>query len=257
MLASRYLTPPIVPENRAMKFVDIRFDHLRTLWRERVLVRWVASLWALYGVLAAARDEMLSPDAAEKLRIPKLIPQITLAWWIVVALTILLMWVFEASFKVDKKRQSRIAELSPGDALVVAFDPADTRCVRPYRSLRVPLGERYSILLTNRSGRSLQEIAVIAHASWFTSYAIAHTIKGGSVRRDEPVHVFEGESLHPGASDAVPLVDLRFPAGSRNPNDLFSNKQQFSVEVRARDTETVRLNFEYDPDARPMLRTMA
>ncbi len=40
-----------------------------------------------------------------------MIPHISLAWWLVVALAIIIVWIFEASFRVTANRDVQISEL--------------------------------------------------------------------------------------------------------------------------------------------------
>ncbi|MFL5239738.1 MAG: hypothetical protein ACJ8EL_19515 [Rhizomicrobium sp.] len=112
-----------------MQFVKARFSHVRALLREHVWERWAGLGWLLYGFFVAFRDEIPNPGDKERWRIIAMIPHLSLAWWVAVALAILTAWIFEASFKRQRRSDEAFLALKKKyDALqegpTVSFDPS-------------------------------------------------------------------------------------------------------------------------------------
>ena len=88
-----------------------RIEHLIALYRERVLGKWFTLAWLLVGLISFAKTEGLSPSQQEKWQFIHVIPPISLAWWVAIAVMILFSWSVEASFRNRRKAQLEIDRL--------------------------------------------------------------------------------------------------------------------------------------------------
>jgi hypothetical protein len=71
--------------------------------QQKLWGKWIEADWSTLGIWIAARDEFWRPQDEDKWRIINMIPHISLAWWLVGALAIVIVWIFEASFRVTEK----------------------------------------------------------------------------------------------------------------------------------------------------------
>ncbi|HEY1806071.1 MAG TPA: hypothetical protein VGG45_16475 [Terracidiphilus sp.] len=233
-----------------------RFSYLGILWREGVWGRWIGGAYFLLALYVFIRDDFWLPTDTSKWWIISMIPHLSLSWWLFGAALILCFWIFEASFRLYAKAKSEIANRSPENALRLTFDVADSRCLRAAetRYSDEPSGEFYSILVQNRSGKSISNISIRGLPSWFTSTILAMAATGRSTRRQATVVLRDIAELDPDATDVVELFGLSYSPESRNSEHILNNVQTFTLEGRARHTKTVSLTLEYDPKSRPMLR---
>ncbi len=76
-------------------------DLMRGVWSA------VAIAWGLVGGLTLIRDNLLTPEKRQPFETLALLPKVTLAWWLAIALLILLCGVFEGSFRVRREERSQ------------------------------------------------------------------------------------------------------------------------------------------------------
>ena len=88
-----------------------RGRHFTALWKERLWGKWLGAAYFLVGLLVFIRDEFLRPESRDQWAIINLIPHFSLAWWLAGALTILCIWLFEASFRITKHLEAEKAEI--------------------------------------------------------------------------------------------------------------------------------------------------
>lgn len=89
-----------------------RFTYFKALWKEGLWEKWLSIPWNAWGVFSFIRDELWRPSDEGKGRIINMIPHLSLAWWLVGAFIIIIIWLFEASFRHTKKLDTQIEELS-------------------------------------------------------------------------------------------------------------------------------------------------
>ncbi len=167
--------------------------------------------------------------------------------WIVIFLSKLIYWpYYELRQLRSKLRRS----------LEILFDPADQNYVRPIHELYGSTGECFSIGILNPTENTIHDVKVRALTSWFTREVIAAGRLGRSVDHHYPVDVLEIPSLHPHAPEILQLFVLSYHSASDDPAYLFNTVQRFTIEALGKDTPAIRKQFEYNPDARPMLRMM-
>lgn len=88
------------------------FNELRS---ERLFVRFVGGLWALWGTLAFFRDELGIPNL-DRWKFVNLVVQISGHTWLLIGLVLLVVWVIESSFRVLNRMRLRNIELSKIDS---------------------------------------------------------------------------------------------------------------------------------------------
>lgn len=94
----------------AVRAIHRRFRFLAVLWREGIWGRWAAAAWGAYGVFAAFRDEILS-NYEDRLKVLSLVPNLSGTLWCTVAVLVMTVWLFEASYRVHVKTGDRIEAL--------------------------------------------------------------------------------------------------------------------------------------------------
>ena len=106
----------------------------RTVWWEVLALptwRWVVLLRiTVLGMYQFFRDEFLSPETAEKYKLPKLLPNISWHWWIVVLLVCVIGVLMESAYRAIKQREDKIIglehRLTP--KFTVVFDRSIPSC---------------------------------------------------------------------------------------------------------------------------------
>ncbi|MGB6177325.1 MAG: hypothetical protein WBF43_13550 [Methylocella sp.] len=97
-----------------------RRKHFVNLWAEGLWGKLVAALWALYSLFAAIRGELPRQEDQEKYQVLRLMhnaQSISFSWWVAITLAILLAWVFEASFRRQRRSEEIIAQLQAKDEI--------------------------------------------------------------------------------------------------------------------------------------------
>ena len=91
-----------------------RRTHIYFLWSEGIWGRWFGGLWLLYGILAAIKTEVLTPEQQEKWQVIKMaepLLSIPIAWWIAGSCMLIVAWIFEASFRLQTKNIASLDSL--------------------------------------------------------------------------------------------------------------------------------------------------
>jgi len=81
-----------------MRSLLARIGHFRELVRGHPWGSVVGVALLAYTAFGAWRDDFATPQQQEALRAVNFLPHLSLAWWIVIALVVALIWMFEASF---------------------------------------------------------------------------------------------------------------------------------------------------------------
>jgi len=105
-----------------------------TAWWEVLALptwRWVVLIpIALFGTAQLVRDEFLSPETAEKYKVPKLLADVSWHWWIVILLVSILIILMESSYRAIRRRESSIAVLDERlvPKISAIYDPSKPPC---------------------------------------------------------------------------------------------------------------------------------
>jgi hypothetical protein len=139
---------------------------------------------------------------------------------------------------------------APAPTISLAID------VEPLRGLLHGSGERYYVVITNESDKTIENIFLRALESWFTQVVIAKAVLGRSDDYRRPLDIkLKIDDLHPNAPERVQIMGIAY-ADMGSSLDILNTVQRFTFEVRGKDTKAVRETFEYDPKARPMIRAV-
>lgn len=91
-----------------------RLSYVHRLWSLGLVGKAGGSVWALYGILAAIRDDLLPDSVQQQYRVLHMIAgllSIPFAWWLVGLLLIVIGWLFEASYRDARTSSGTIASL--------------------------------------------------------------------------------------------------------------------------------------------------
>jgi hypothetical protein len=81
--------------------VQSRCTFAHALWKAGRWGKWVSAGWLFVGICLAVRDEIIMPKDLDKWRIGRMIPHLPLSW-LVIALCIVVAWLFEGSFRLSR-----------------------------------------------------------------------------------------------------------------------------------------------------------
>jgi hypothetical protein len=105
--------------------------------------------------------------------------------------------------------------------------------------------------LRNNSSKTLEGVSLRAKEGWFVAntIAVAH-----GIRELEPI-IKTLDALDPDATDFTMLFGLSAePIVTEPDGSIYSQKRQFVLEARARDTKTTTATFEFDPATVPHIK---
>jgi hypothetical protein len=140
--------------------------------------------------------------------------------------------------------------------------------LRPSTSLYGTTGECIYWGVRNNSRKTtVYDVTLRAKDSWFTRAIIAPTqdrrvlpnygLEPLPINDIEPI-VAKFTHVDPLATETTKAIVLTYSkTESRNPHDILSTIQRFSLEARAKDEKTEIAMFEYNPDARPMIKKIS
>lgn len=194
---------------------------------------------AIFKLLSPYFD--VSPDGVI-MRLGEMVLPLTVAGLIVVVLYRYQRRVFDNELREITRPRFKLL-----------FDPANPLNVRYIRGIHGNTGEKYWIGIENVGAQTIGDVSVRALDSWFTREAIA-VAQGRSSGPSRSIIVHTTSALHPNAPDFVEVVGLSYGSASSSPDYIFNTVQRFVIEVVGQNVPSIRQEFEYDPQRRPMLR---
>jgi hypothetical protein len=102
-----------------------RFKHLRLLWEQKALSRWAALFSLAYTLFVVWRDEFATPEQQENIRGIKMLPNWPLSVWVCIFFAVLCIWIFEASFRLQKGLADKTAHGLSLLGLIPVLDPTN------------------------------------------------------------------------------------------------------------------------------------
>ena len=153
--------------------ISARYRHFAALWKEGLWGRWLGVVYSLAGAYVLVRDEFWRPQNPDRWGIINMIPHLS-AWWLVSALVVLGVWLFEASFRITERLNESIASAlrSQGSPLEIIFDP--TNPGRTFWSIAPMKDENgkqiagsfweYRAVIKNKSFRTVRNVKVTVEA---------------------------------------------------------------------------------------------
>jgi hypothetical protein len=88
--------------------ISARWKYFTALCREGIFGKLLGSAWLILGIWVVFRDEFWMPTNENEWRIINMIPHISLSWWLVGALSIVIVWIFEASFRLTRRLEGSL-----------------------------------------------------------------------------------------------------------------------------------------------------
>lgn len=96
--------------------IQRRGSHAALLWRQGIWGKWIEFGWGvLYAGWAGWRAEWVKSADSDRYQIPAMIAHLSPWWGLVMALLILVCWIFEASFKAIAPLSEQLHELKKVD----------------------------------------------------------------------------------------------------------------------------------------------
>ena len=150
--------------------ISARGGHLIALWKEGLWGKWLGVVYSLAGLHVFVRDEIWRPKNPDQWGIINMIPHLS-AWWLVVALVVLYVWIFEASFRITERLNETVAFSlrSQESPLEIIFDPANPG--RRFWSIEPMNGKQiagsfweYRAVIKNKSVRTVRNVKVTVEA---------------------------------------------------------------------------------------------
>ena len=154
-------------------------------------------------------------------------------------------------------KQQAAATLPLKSPIEIVFDPDDDRCVRrKERSTRFSIGVRNGTV----DHRTISDVSLRALESTFAVRVLAWAhgrinYQTGRLLERDPI-LQEWVQLDPGVTEYVELFGVDTSA-TTDREEILKTAQQFTIEVRARDTPRATAVFEYDPNKDPALARLA
>jgi hypothetical protein len=153
--------------------ISARYGHFAALWKEGLWGRWLGVVYSLAGAYVLVRDEFWRPKNPDQWWIINMIPHLS-AWWLVSALVVLCVLLFETSFRITERLNESIASAlrSQESPLEIIFDP--TNPGRTFWSIEPMKGENgkqiagsfweYRAVIKNKSVRTVRNVKVTVEA---------------------------------------------------------------------------------------------
>jgi hypothetical protein len=116
--------------------------------------------------------------------------------------------------------------------------------------------EWYSIGVKNTGETTLNDVTVRAAHSWFTRVIMAEAERA-DLHHGQALPLLAIASLHPETSESREIFGLEYGQQAFHPDYIVNTVQRFVIEAAARDVPVARKTFEYDPNARPMIRPVS
>jgi hypothetical protein len=149
-----------------------RLRHLTGLWRQRLFAKWVLPAYGLAGFFVFVRDEIWRPSNEDKWKIIALVPSLSLAWWLFGSALVLVIWLFESSFRMTHRLYDTYGLWEGALPLGIIFDPSNAH--RKFWSLEPNRDEsgkqvagahwEYRAVIKNQTHRTIRNVKVIVEA---------------------------------------------------------------------------------------------
>ncbi|MFJ2986828.1 hypothetical protein ACIPF8_03100 [Collimonas sp. NPDC087041] len=232
-----------------------RIDHLKMLWAEGLLGKWLALAWFVVSAFPVVRDEFWRPDDESSWKIINLIPHWPLQTWAIVTFAMLLVWVYEASYRASVKDKGRLSLYEAPSPIEIIFDTNNRQ--QRYWSLESVMNPdntvshnqyRYAVAIRNTGGRTLRDVRVVTELTG----QLKHKPSAGQFEMTNATNA----DLHPGDERLVTILNWPHPAiqpGMLAGPSAKGGYGGVKVSVSATDTPVVTRTFDLDYTKQPML----
>lgn len=238
------------------KIIHHRAKHFSSLWNEGLWGKVLGLLWSIWPFFTFVRDETGLLGDAEKFKAVKMIPHISTELWAIGLLFILLVWLFEASYRSSRKFIDRIQilEEEKKPKIAIVFDSENT--LRKFWSLESPIDENSNKL----PGAFWQYRVEIQNISSVTLRNVRLTVESmGALPKRQESGIFDIDKskmmahLHPDGRRLVVVLAWSHPviqAGMVIGENAYG---PLKITVSADDTVPVIRTFRFDYQRTPML----
>lgn len=232
-----------------------RQDHLKLLWAQKFLGKLITGTWAGIGVLLFIRDELWLPDSENQWRIAYLTSYLSLTNWFIIALVLVIFWVFESSYQYSKITSERLKVYEAESPIEVIFDTNNQQkrfwSIVPVVAADKTISHRqyqYSIAIKNNGVRTLRDVQVVSELTGELegSPSFAKFELSGSKKTD----------LHPGEMQFVTIFNWPYPAiqaGMLADESAEWGYGKLKISVSATDMRVITRIFNFDYTKEPML----
>jgi len=234
-----------------------RCAYIISLWREGLWGRWLGTAYFLAGLFIFIRDDWWRPADDSRWKLVAMIPHFTWEQWTLGALAIGVIWIFEASYRVKKRLERRLAELEGirSSPLEIGFDPSnpshrfwsmESRTNPNRADESVPYWE-YRVEIKNVSPQTVRNVRVVKE------HLGAMPIRPASMPFD--LTKKELHDINPGCSALIPIAQWPHPiiqAGMlAGPSALEHGPIQ--VNASGDDVLPTKRTFKFDYQRTPMI----
>jgi hypothetical protein len=238
-----------------MAVVSPRFQHLYSALIRPAWAWVIVGGFAVISALTWARDEFLSLEQQEAWKIPQLLPHWSIETWTIVGLIVVLILLFEGSFRRQAAIGAELATFKSASPLEIIYDPEDSQNRFVYNNValivggpsvreeKIPHAVSYVFgVRNNLPGKTIENMYVLIH--------------GDPIVKHLPLsRGFHPRDLHPGVTELLPLLTLqpssRADSTAHDPDDSLNKIGNFTIRVRGKDAKESVAQFQYDPDAMP------
>ena len=82
-----------------------RWKYCKDLWKQSKWGKGISLIWLLVSVFSLVRDEFFMPNDVKTWRVINMIPHLSLSLWIIVFALIVVIGIFESSFRLEKTKR--------------------------------------------------------------------------------------------------------------------------------------------------------
>jgi hypothetical protein len=242
-----------------MAIEQTRKSHLKSLWAEGLWGKWVGLAWFAATTFPFVRDEFWRPPDESRWKLINLVPHWSFLIWVTVTLALLLVWLYEASYRSSAKDRARLSIYEAPSPIEIIFDTTNRQrrfwaieaAMRPDQTVSHNY-YRYSVAIRNTSGRTLQNVRVVCE---LTGELTNRPSAGQFEMTNEP-----NTDLHPGDERFVTIFTWPYPA--IQPGMLAGTSAKWGygevkISVSATDMRVVTRSFDFDFTKEPMLFDLA
>ena len=230
-----------------------RVRYIGILWKEGLVGKSVSAIYGVLNLYVFLRSEIWQPTNASRWFVGSMIPHFPLSWWLLGWAIIVIVWVFEASYRVKTKLQERITAFELEAPLEIIFDLSNPN--RRFWSLENNRDEtgkpaegahwEYRAAIWKRSSKTVRNAKVTVEAI------------GPMPSRPEPskFDISKGHraDMTPGEECLVVIRTWYHPpivAGMACGTDIYG---PIKMTVYADDVSPVMKLFHFDPEKTPMV----
>ena len=95
--------------------MKLRAKYIAQLLKERVIWTFLTIIGSAWTIISILRDDFFQPKDEKKWKLISIISSIPIPIWLLLTVTLIMLWLFESSFRLFKKQDFSINELKKID----------------------------------------------------------------------------------------------------------------------------------------------